>query len=253
MGLRSTLGRVRRQALCSFHRRSVALGDCGPIVSFCFDDFPRSAYTVGGSILKRFGARGTFYLSMGLMNGWEEPSERVTVDDLRSLVEDGHELATHTFSHVSPRALPLAKFRQDVRKGQEAIRQIGLAPSANFAYPFGEVTLAAKGALAAELASCRSIYGGVNGALVDLNLLLANSLYGDTERVAAAERLILENQDRRRGWLIFYTHDVRTAPSSFGCTPRLLESAVSYSMQRGSRILTVAEVLAALQSKEIVN
>lgn len=246
MSVRSTVGRMRQKVLCLFHRRNVALGNHGPIVSFCFDDFPRTAYTAGGSILRKAGVRGTYYVSMGLMNGSNVLIEKFTVDDLRSLVEDGHELASHTFNHVSSRALPLAKFQQEARKGQEALKRIGLVPSTNFAYPYGQVTLAAKKALGAEMTSCRGIFGGVNGACVDLNLLSANGLYGDTDRLPAVKRLILENQERR-GWLIFYTHDVCEVPSAFGCTPRLLEATVSCCAQLNCKILTIAQALALLR------
>jgi hypothetical protein len=83
--------------------------------------------------------------------------------------------------------------------------------------------------------------------VVDLNLLRANSLYGDESRSDQVRDLILENC-RRKSWLIFYTHDVQPAPSRFGCTPGILEFAVSFASQQGVRILTVAEVVADLVS-----
>jgi hypothetical protein len=57
--------------------------------------------------------------------------------------------------------------------------------------------------------------------------------------------LILDNE-RQKSWLIFYSHDVQDTPSRFGCTPELLEFAVSCALQTSARILTVAEVVASL-------
>ena len=48
MNLRHHLGSLRRRALCALYRRTVSLGNRGPIVSFTFDDFPRTAYSTGG-------------------------------------------------------------------------------------------------------------------------------------------------------------------------------------------------------------
>jgi peptidoglycan/xylan/chitin deacetylase (PgdA/CDA1 family) len=248
MSLRSTLGIVRRHTLCSFHRRLVKLETPRPIVSVCFDDFPSSAYTVGGAILRDFGALGTYYVAVGLMDQSNDLGQQFRTRDLYGLVEDGHELANHTFSHVSSRSVSLAAFRRDVQKGQGIIRDMGLAPSTNFAYPYGEVTLAAKRALGEEMGSCRSIYNGINGPLVDLNLLFANALYGDSSCFAATERLIAQNEERR-GWLIFYTHDVSENPSPFGCTPALLESAISCAVRRGLSISTISQVLAELRPR----
>jgi hypothetical protein len=72
--------------------------------------------------------------------------------------------------------------------------------------------------------------------------LRANSLYGGDDRRAEVQELILENE-RRKGWLIFYSHDVRPNPSRFGCTPELLKFAVSFASRQSSCILTVGDVV----------
>jgi peptidoglycan/xylan/chitin deacetylase (PgdA/CDA1 family) len=242
VSIRSGLGFARRGLLGSLFRRTVPLGNRGPIVSFSFDDFPRTAYSVGGSILEQFGARGTFYAACGLMNTCSELGDQFCAEDLDSLLEKGHELASHTYSHISSRSVPCAEFCEDVEKGRKAIEEVTGAESSNFAYPFGHVTLRAKRALATSLTSARSIVPGFNGPEIDLNLLRANSLYGDLDNAKRVEELIAENI-KRESWLIFYTHDVRPNPSPFGCTPALFEAAVSCAMHSGSHILTVQEAL----------
>jgi peptidoglycan/xylan/chitin deacetylase (PgdA/CDA1 family) len=242
VSVRSGLGEVRRRVLGSLYRRDVPLGNHGPIVSFSFDDFPRTAYSAGGAILEQFGARGTYYAAMALMNTTNELGDQFRSSDLDSLLEKGHELASHTFDHLSSRAISSAAFRADVEKGKAAVEAVtGIAPQ-NFAYPFGHVTLRAKRTLETTLTSARSVIRGFNGPDVDLNLLRANSLYGGLEQASRAEELILENKNRKT-WLIFYTHDVRRNPSAFGCTPALLESAVSCAILAGCKILTVGEAL----------
>jgi len=243
MSLRSKLGRIRQSLLCTFNRRTVPLGDCGPIVSFAFDDFPRSAYSVGGAILEKYGARGTYYVTAGLTNTSNELGDLFIESDLYSLLEKGHEIASQTFHHSSCRSLPIAAFQADVNKGVKALEHLTGGNHINFAYPYGHVTLESKKALGGYLTSARSIIPGFNGPEVDLNLLRANSLYGGTERAGRAKELIAENA-RRRTWLIFYTHDVRPNPSEYGCQPELLEAAVACAARSGARILSVRETLA---------
>jgi peptidoglycan/xylan/chitin deacetylase (PgdA/CDA1 family) len=243
VSVRSGLGAVRRRVLCSMYRRDVPLGIRGPIVSFSFDDFPRSAYSEGGAILEQFGVRGTYYTAIGLMNTSNELGEHFSAGDLDSLVARGHELASHTFGHVSCRSVPSATFRAEVEKGRKALSKVTGLYRANFAYPFGHVTLEAKKTLGPVLPSARSVIPGFNGPEIDLNLLRANSLYGDLEGAGRVEKLILDNT-KRKSWLIFYTHDVRPTPSAYGCTPELLQMAVSCAVLAGCRILTVREVLA---------
>lgn len=246
MSLRSGLGAARQELLCSLHCRSVSLENRGPIVSFSFDDFPRSAAANGAAVLEYFGVRGTYYAAMGLMNTSTELGEQFRCEDLASLLGKGHELASHTFSHLSCRSVPLCEFRSDVEKGRREIESASGADSGNFAYPFGHVSLRAKRTLGPLLASSRSVIPGLNGPEIDLNLLRANHLYGDVPPSRVVEDLISQNVAQGT-WLIFYTHDVCANPSPYGCTPALLEFAVSAALRGGSRILTVQQAVAEVK------
>lgn len=243
MILRSQLGRLRAGVLSAVHSRPLVLGDRGPVVSFCFDDFPRTAYTTGGAILKSFGARGTYYAALGLMNTSNHLGDQLRQDDIDSLLAEGHELGSHTFSHVSCRAVSLRSFERDVLEGRQAIRALTGSDTGNFAYPRGHVSIRSKKKIGAHMNSCRGIYGGINDLVADLNLLRANSLYGDIDQSSRVESLIAANV-ARRGWLIFYTHDVRRDPSVYGCTPALLDQAIALAAESGSRIASVKEALA---------
>jgi len=247
MSLRSQLGKARQLLMSTVHRRPVLLANDRPVVSFCFDDFPRTAYTVGGAILTSFGARGTYYAALGLMGTQNELGDQFTRRDLDSLLADGHELASHTFSHMSCRGTPLSTFEGDVQRGRAALAEITGRDPVNFAYPFGHVSVAAKKRVGMQMRSCRGTYGGWNRPAADLNLLRANSLYGDAERLSETKSLLADNE-QHEGWLIFYTHDVRQNPTQFGCTPELLEKTVSATLERGFRIIPVEQVLTCAQA-----
>jgi len=242
MTLRSHLGKFRAEILSAVHSRPLSLGGRGPVVSFCFDDFPRTAYTTGGAILKSFGVRGTYYAALGLMNTTNELGDQLRQEDIDSLLADGHELGSHTFGHVSCRAVSLNLFEKDVLKGRQAIRTLTGRNAGNFAYPRGHVSIRSKKRIGALMSSCRGIYGGINDRAADLNLLRANSLYGDVDQRARFESLLSENV-ARRGWLIFYTHDVRRNPSAFGCTPALFDQTVSSVAESGCHIASIREAL----------
>jgi peptidoglycan/xylan/chitin deacetylase (PgdA/CDA1 family) len=243
MSLGSQVGNVRRGVLSRLNSRIVPLGARGPIITFSFDDFPRTALTIGAEILEGVGARATYYVAMSLMNTTNDLGEQFRDEDLASLVDRGHELASHTFNHLSAKRVAYDVFEHDVEKGERAIlEKMGIPSSRNFAYPYGDVTLEVKKKLGPQLTSCRGNFGGVNGPDVDLNLLRANSIYGDIEGAEAAKRLILENEEQR-GWLIFYSHDVTAKPTRFGCTPQLLAAICSFAANRNARFMTVAEFM----------
>jgi peptidoglycan/xylan/chitin deacetylase (PgdA/CDA1 family) len=186
---------------------------------------------------------------MSLMHGKNDLGEQFHHEDLRAVLDRGHELASHTFSHLSARQVSYETFEDDVKRGEQAIREaIGVPGSGNFAYPYGDVTLKTKKRVGPEMRSCRGTHGGLNGPDIDLNLLRANSLYGDLNRVDAAKKLILENE-KQGYWLIFYSHDVAAKPSPFGCTPQLLDMVCSFAATRGARLMTVAQVMKDLEQE----
>jgi peptidoglycan/xylan/chitin deacetylase (PgdA/CDA1 family) len=242
MTLGSHLGTLRTHILCSAFSRPVSLGSQGPLVSFCFDDFPRTAYTVGGTILKSFGVHGTFYATPGMIDTTTSLGDQLTHSDIDSLLSDGHELGCQTFSHVTCRALPLSIFELEVLKGRKALRELtGYDPS-SFAYPQGHTSLRCKRRLGPQMSSSRGICGGINEQVADLNLLRANSLYGDLDQMDRIESLLSRNVSSH-GWLIFHTGDVRRNHSPFGCTPALLDGALLLAMKKGCRIASIREVI----------
>lgn len=214
------------------------------MVSFTFDDFPRSALLAAGRILEDFGGRGTYYTAAGLMEKSNGLGELCNLDDLRAVLERGHELGTQTYEHSSCRKLSTREFERDVQHGIDEVERLTGYHADNFAYPYGHVTLGTKRALQ-NLSSIRSIFPGVNGPEIDLNLLRANRLYGDVEGNRAVQKLISDNL-QQKSWLIFYTHDVRPNPSEYGCTPEVFEFAVSAAAKSGTRILTVGKALSEL-------
>jgi peptidoglycan/xylan/chitin deacetylase (PgdA/CDA1 family) len=246
MNLRSQLGGIRRGILNACYRRIVPLGDRGPIVTFTFDDFPRTALTAGAAILERHGARATYYVAMSLMDKKNDLGEQFRYEDLVTLLTRGHEIGSHTFSHLSARRTAYDGFNRDLAWGENALLEtLGIHPSYNFAYPYGEATLETKKKIGPRMPSSRGTCAGFNGPRVDMNLLRANSLYGDLSHAKAAQQLILENEVNK-GWLIFYTHDVSERPSPFGCTPRLLEAVCFFAASRGASFQTVSQVVEQL-------
>jgi len=199
---------------------------------------------MGGEILCRAQARGTYYTAFGLMDSTNELGHHFTRQDLEELLKAGHELANHTYSHVSARALDAAAYCDEVTRGYRSLLDaVGPRASSNFSYPFGDLTPSTKKMVGTSAQSCRGVFGGLNGPAIDLNLLSANSIYGDGEKPLRSAEDLLEQNAERKSWLIFYTHDVQETPSPWGCTPILFESIVRSALDSGARIVTIGEMV----------
>ena len=238
--LRRIVRGVGRAVLSSYVRRdAVVLGREG-LVTFTFDDFPRSAYRVGGQILAEADARGTFYAVPGLMDTTPEWFQR---EDVTNLLRDGHELGSHTLNHVSCRRISRAAYRADAEAGKAAIGTLNNNGNCDhFAYPFGHVGLRSKQDMGKLFRTCRGIWSGINGPRLDLSLLRANSLCSASVPLERVSNLIDETR-RSGGWLIFCTHDIGEHPTKFGCTPQYFERAVCAAVRSGVRIVTVSKAV----------
>jgi peptidoglycan/xylan/chitin deacetylase (PgdA/CDA1 family) len=214
-----------------------------PMVSFTFDDVPKSAATIGAPILEEYDAHGTFYVSGGLVDKWSGNWTGVSADDIVGLHRRGHELACHTFSHTRSIDLDAAAMAAEMEQNRRYLLALDSSIKIeNFAYPYGFGSLSHKRRLGKVFRSSRGILPGVNSGTVDLQYLRATPLIEvDIDRDGidhAFDQAVAKN-----GWLIFYTHDVKTAPSRYGCSPSMLRHALDAASRRKIPVLSVAEAL----------
>jgi peptidoglycan/xylan/chitin deacetylase (PgdA/CDA1 family) len=214
-----------------------------PMVSFTFDDVPKSAAKVGAAILEAHNVHGTFYV-IGSQVGTSSPLwDMVDGEDVVALHRRGHEIACHTFSHKRACDLDAGTLNAEIERNQDFLRT--LDPSIkieNFAYPFGYGSFVRKRQLKTVFKSCRSIVPGVNSGTVDLQFLRAMPLIDRRIDRDGIERAFDEAQTNN-GWLIFYTHDVADEPSPYGCSPALLHQALEAASRRKIPVLNMAEAL----------
>jgi peptidoglycan/xylan/chitin deacetylase (PgdA/CDA1 family) len=257
-------GRFETEATRALYSRRLVIRTAAPLVSFTFDDFPRSAFLEAGAILRRYEARGTYYVSLNLMGQPSPLGTMFQAGDLEELVNAGHELGCHTFGHCHSWITPPDIYGRAILDNQRALTE--LLPGVSFrtfSYPFSGPRLAVKRVAGRHFVCCRG--GGLrvgrhlfrhapggqtfNSGTADLNLLCAFFLEKSRGNPEAVKTLIDQNA-RARGWLIFATHDVRDVPSPFGCTPGFFEQVVQWSLESGARVLPVVKALDVLRASQ---
>ena len=112
------------------------------IFSFSFDDVPVSAMGAGARILERHNALGTFYVAMGMSDLETNNCQRefLNDEDLVSLLDKGHDVQCHTYSHLSARKNSPTVLLEDCEKNLARLGKVLKGKQMDhFAYPFGEV------------------------------------------------------------------------------------------------------------------
>lgn len=210
-----------------------------PIVSFAFDDFPHSALTEGGRMVRDAGWRGTFYTAGGFCGRHVDGIDYFTHDDLIQADREGHEIGCHTFSHANLRTLTAPEILDELRLNAAFIREIlpGYTFS-SFAYPFGELRLRNKALLAKQFSMCRGVGGGLNAGRIDFaqlrSVLLGPGSFEDLRIDAWLERAVAS-----KAWLVFFTHDISDDPSPYGCRASVFAKTIESIARRGIKVLPV--------------
>lgn len=215
----------------------------GPMVSFTFDDVPKSAATTGARLLGEYNAKGTYYVASGLVDQWSGHWTGASDDDIVRLHREGHEIACHTFSHLRTTDLNAAAMAAEIDSNRRYLRALDSSIRLeNFAYPFGLASVSRKGQLGRIFRSSRGILPGVNSGIVDLQFLRAMPLTEAHIDRDAIDRAF-DEAVAKNGWLIFYGHDIETAPSPYGCTPELLRHALDAAARRDIPAVSVTGAL----------
>ena len=238
-------GKYRRTVAAALHRRPLEMRNAVPVISFTFDDFPLSAFEVGGEILRQHGVAGTYYVSLGLLDREESVGRICSAAHLQEVLNQGHELGCHTFAHCDAWDTDPQYFRHSILENQRALE--GVMPGAKFetmSYPISTTPRPqTKNETGRHFACCRAGSQMANIGVVDLNYMYSFFIERSRARPNVMWDLIEHNR-RENGWLIFSTHDISYSPTIYGCVPQLFEQIVERSIASGAKILPVSRALA---------
>jgi peptidoglycan/xylan/chitin deacetylase (PgdA/CDA1 family) len=253
MWLNAKVGRVKAKvnslAVRYLNKRALRMRNEWPIISFSFDDFPVSAYCVGGKILDDYGCKATYYISLGMLDKVTVVGKIAGRQDLADLVQSHNELGCHTYSHCDAHCVDIEEYTRSILDNRNALSE--LLPDyrfESFAYPIGHATGKVKRLIAKEFLCGRGGNQTINAGVTDLNRLNAFFLDDRKGYDLAQVKKIIDFNCQKNGWLIFATHDIEDHPSRFGCTTRLFREIVDYSVKTGATIMPVGEACRILKS-----
>lgn len=206
------------------------------IISFSFDDCPKSAITHGLPLLEAKGWRATIYVAYGLCGTTNHLGLHMSEDDIVETYERGHEIANHTYSHLSAHAVSPEAYLQDIDANRTALKALGLPTSQHFAYPFGHATPRVKKALQDKFQTLRGVISPKSPSQ-DANLLNAVRVYSNNSIDLALNEIAKAKTTPT--WLHLFSHDVRDTPSKYGCTEADLEKIASAVDASGLPVMTV--------------
>lgn len=242
---RTISARIKRRLVPFQAKNDCKISLDRPIISFTFDDCPRSAIEEGLPRLDAKNWQGTVYLACGLLDITNHLGVHMSGQDAVAAHKSGHEIGDHTFTHLDASACTLSDALGDIRKNQSEIVKLGLPESESFAYPYGQTTPALKHALQTYFKGSRGITPTTHTKSVDMNQI------GSWPLFAGQEFDILLNAIKalkdKPGWMTIFTHDIRDTPSPWGCTPAQFERIIQAVEQSGAEVMPVNTAIKKLE------
>jgi peptidoglycan/xylan/chitin deacetylase (PgdA/CDA1 family) len=211
-------------------------------VSLTFDDGDADNYSAR-QILAQNHLRATFYVISGFTNS----NGYMTVEQLRDLYNDGHEIGGHTLSHVSLLDVRGDDLRREICQDRANLIAFGFE-AVSFAYPYGHHDDEARRAAAAcGYKNARAVSDGPETIPpADGYALRAMPYIVAETRLPKMLRYIAEAENGGGGWVIFVFHHICE-----GCDPYAvsLETFAEFAAWLGEQqanglaVKTVGEVM----------
>lgn len=238
---------MRRRAARYLDVRSASVAPARGTFSLSFDDIPVTAWTEAGPILAQHGVKATYYVCGGLAGGTNLDLPQFETEHLQALFEAGHEVGCHTYEHVSVLDLSASALEASLaRNAAWVAERLHGHEMTSFAYPFGDVSLAAKPVIAKRFGLGRGVRDGINAGKADRANLQAIGLESRRLPGYDLEALMAETA-ARRGWLIAYGHDVMDRPTPYGCRPEDLDRVLRLARSAGLKIAPVGAAWASMR------
>jgi peptidoglycan/xylan/chitin deacetylase (PgdA/CDA1 family) len=119
------LDRVRRRIALEWPVTPINVKHPGGIISFTFDDFPKTAAQAGADVLMNNDVRGTYYAAFGLAGTDNHQGAHFDQGDIRRLSENGHEIGCHTYNHHDFAKTSVAEIQNDLARSAAALADAG--------------------------------------------------------------------------------------------------------------------------------
>ncbi len=213
-----------------------------PIVSFTFDDVPKTAFENGLPLLEEKGIKATWYISGRYLGQIFDGKRNLSENDVCKLAELGHEIGCHTYGHLSLWKTKEPDLLEDLNKNRKMLESIaGVNKIRSFAYPYGRVGYRTKDVIKGNFYTARGTKDRDNVSRTDLFELSAVSLCNEHLSIDQI-RSYLEDAIEEKRWIIFFTHEIEINYGKYGCSPEYFKRVLDLVKEYQIKTMTVKDV-----------
>ncbi len=216
------------------------------LIIFTFDDGNESDYVLAYPILKKYGIRGTSYISPYYPD--HHVKHKLSWNQIKEMDAYGWDFEDHTYSHINMAESTPAHIRQSMEQVNEAFKANGLKIPVALAYPYGKFNQEAIDIVKEYRAQARLAYYSddfVDVNNVDIYKIPCVSADMRTEKRLKEKKRLVDKACSEKGVIVFRVHCLyRNTVDDMGkevvqTSSKLFEQLVSYCIEKGCTFTTI--------------
>lgn len=219
-----------------------------PLVSVTFDDGWESIYSEAAPIMSRYDIVSTQYILPGTF----ADKNYMSVDQVSSLKQAGHEITSHTYSHRKLTSLSSSDVAQELELSKQILQKYNLIDNEpNFAAPLGAVNPTVTNAISKQYYSSRNTYGNIANGIDAMDVNLAGSFdrynimgYSAGQYTTDDDfRAAIAYTQANNGWFVPIYHQIDYSGERYSVTPETFERHMRIIKESGIKTATMRDVL----------
>jgi len=211
------------------------------IVSVTFDDGWESIYKAGRPLFKKYNIATTQYIVAE--NARNEVPGYMTLDEVKELAIDGHEIGSHSLRHCNLAKLSPQNVVYDAQTSKKVLTDAGLTVT-DYAHPYGGYTDETVTMLRQQYSLLRSSDDGFNDRYFDPLNLRTKAIYKDTS-IKEIQAWLNEARTNKQ-WLILMYHRIDET-GDYTVSSKQLEQQLKMIHESGMHVMPVTKAAAAIR------
>ena len=231
------------------------------VVILTFDDGYKSQYSNAKPILDKYGFKATFSIVCNYVGNGDN---RMTWEEIKSLRQEGHDIASHTMNHDDLSKLPPQTVEYEVDQSKQCLLDQGINPK-SFAYPFNggsddptvlnivashyDLARTATGPLAflscGDDSECTTNKYSIMGWSHDSEK--KNNAYNDQQMLDRFVQVVNSQNEYNTNGVnavpILIWHKIDNTNEEYSTSMDLLEAEMKYLYDNGFTVLTMADLV----------
>ncbi len=168
------------------------------------------------------------------------PQQYISVGQVLDMQANGHEIGSHTQTHVSLSTIPVIDMQNQINGSRSDLLGIGVTNPDILVYPYGDYNVAVKQTTqTAGYIGARSVDRGFNSKNTDKYALKVQQV--DIATPLSQLEAWVDQAKQDKTWLIFMFHQVDNGGEQLSITPADLQTLVNYIKASGVTVPTMRE------------